>query len=169
MQKAILHVSCAVLISALAACSGSNYVQEVGFCTALPDKDTVVFDGNKPVALFTSCGDNIQAKVSQVADSRCPVGVNCIWAGKLSVMLDMDELHMTLEKDKVKDTFYRNNRYSFFLVDALPLPTAQNNPPAGNRQVIINITRGNRSQLVQPGNVLPVASDSTKKPLVSSN
>jgi hypothetical protein len=152
------------LIALAASCGTKNYVQEEGFCTATPDGDSVIFDYNKPVSLFTVCKDNVQATVTQVSDSRCPEGVVCVWAGKLNVVLQLDSLILTLEKDKVIDTVYRENRYSFNLVNALPMPSADGAAKPEQQKIYINIMRANRSRPVEPGNTLPVAFDSTAKP-----
>jgi hypothetical protein len=152
------------LIALAASCGTKNYVQEEGFCTATPDGDSVLFEYNKPVSLFTVCKDNVQATITQVSDSRCPEGVVCVWAGKLNVVLKMDSLTLNLEKDKVIDTVYHDNRYTFNLVNVLPMPTSQGAAKPEQQRIYINIMRANRSRPVEPGNTLPIASDSTAKP-----
>lgn len=152
------------LVTLAAACGTKNYVQEEGFCTATPDGDSVLFEPDKPIALFTVCKDNLQATVTQVSDSRCPEGVTCVWAGKLNVSLQFDSLTLDLEKDKVIDTVYRGNRYSFNLVNVLPMPSAQGAAKREEQRIYINIIRANRSRPVGPDNTLPIASDSTARP-----
>jgi hypothetical protein len=158
------HLLFISLAAVVISCGTKNYVQEEGFCTATPAGDSVVFENNKPVSLFTVCKDNVQATVTQVSDSRCPEGVTCVWAGKLSVVLQLDSLTLYLEKDKVIDTIYRDNRYSLNLVNVLPMPSAQGAAKQEEQRIYINIMRANRSRPVEPGNTLPIASDSTARP-----
>jgi hypothetical protein len=134
------------LITALTviSCDNKSYVREEVFCAATPSGDTITLDYNKSTPVFASCRENMHVKVTQVNDSRCPVDVTCIWAGKLSVVLQMDSAFtISLEPGIIKDTLYNSRYYSFQLVDVYPKPKA--NPPvtAGEQKITAIIKSGN--------------------------
>ena len=129
-------LACALFVM---SCDHKNYLHEQGYCTAAANGDTVLMEYDKPVSLFTGCADSLQARVTSITDSRCPEGVTCVWAGKLDVVLQMGSLVLNLEKDKVVDTAYLDNHYSFNLVNAYPLPTQAEVRP--QQTVKINIIR----------------------------
>ena len=159
MKRFILYSCIALLAVAAVSCSNNQYVQEAGFCTAAPNGDSVQIPFGQTVTLFTGCKDNIPASISSISDSRCPEGVQCVWAGKLDVVFKIGDLTIPLEKDKVVDTFYAGNRYTFNLVDAIPRPAQTEVKP--KQTVYINIMRANR-RAVGPGNTVPLAIDSGK-------
>ena len=130
-----------VLFTGLMACNQENYMQKEGFCTALPTNDTVVFGYASPVPVFAGCEKNLQATISRIDDSRCPQGVQCVWAGKAAVTLEMNNgFSINLEKDKLVDTVYAGKHYSFTLVDVTPYPSTQQTGP-NDKKVRISIMR----------------------------
>ena len=93
-------------------------------CTASVTGDTVMFNLNKPLAIFPACTANLQANVTGINDSRCPKGATCIWQGNLTAILQLgSQFTINLEQGKTKDTSYLNNAYSITLIDALPFPS----------------------------------------------
>jgi hypothetical protein len=164
MMKTILFTGFITAAILFAACGNKNYVQEAGFCTATPEGDSVAIPFGQTVSLFTACKDNVQASISSINDSRCPEGVQCVWAGKLDIVFKMGELSIPLEKDKVVDTLYQGNRYTINLVDAVPRPVQAEVKP--QQTVSLKIMRASR-RAVGPDNAVPLTIDSARinKPL----
>ena len=130
------------LILASVSCDKKSYAQKDVFCTVSTTGDTIVLDYNKTVPVFTPCEQNLHATITGIMDSRCPKDVNCIWAGKLSVVLKIDALFsVTLEQNKVIDTTYNNNHYSFQLIDVLPYPVAQPPTSVNDKKAIVRIMK----------------------------
>jgi hypothetical protein len=142
MKKRNLLLFCCFVAGFIISCSQKNFVQKESLCTAVATGDTVEFGYNRSITLFEGCKDKIQAIVSQVTDSRCPVDVTCIWAGKVNVLLQFDsDFSLNLEKDKVVDTVYLGRHYSFNLIDVTPRPDSRRQVEPGDRKTIITILR----------------------------
>jgi hypothetical protein len=159
MKRYALYSMVALFFAMIISCSNDRYVQEAGFCTATPDGDSVQIAFGQTVTIFTGCNDNIPTSISNINDSRCPEGVRCVWAGKLTIDLKMGNLSIPLEKDKVVDTLYEGNRYSFNLLDAIPRPTQAQVKP--QQTVYVKIMRAGRRG-VGPDNAVPLTIDSAK-------
>lgn len=97
--------------------------QDPNNCKAVSSSDTVVFSLDETIPIFQNCISSLTASVSSIRDSRCPIGANCITAGKAVVDLQLgDQFMVTLEKGKVLDTLYQGNRFSISLIDVTPYP-----------------------------------------------
>ncbi len=124
------------------SCGKKNYVQDDGICTAGPASDTVTLSYSSPLTIFTGCRANLQATITAIADSRCPKDVVCVWAGKVSVVLQLaNDFTVTLEKEKVLDTVWQDNHYSLQLVDVLPYPVSQPQTEAKDQIATVSIIR----------------------------
>ncbi len=110
-----------------------------GNCLAVASGDTVIFQNNRAISLFTPCDKEMQATVTQIMDSRCPKGVTCIWAGTVDVMLQLaNGSQIKLPVGKQKDTVYNNRKYSFTLVDVVPYPGTSTAEPKSIIRIVRN-------------------------------
>lgn len=117
------------VLGSVVSCAKKVYVSESN-CTAVPTGDTVIYLRDQQIALFAPCIKQVRSTLRDVMDSRCPKGVNCVWAGTAKVQLRLDEaFDITLEINKQKDTTYNSHRYSFTLVDVLPYPGTSADAP----------------------------------------
>ena len=129
-------------VSFLAFCDKKNYAQKDNLCTASQNGDTVVFAYNKPLTVYASCNKTMQSTLTTIMDSRCPTDVVCVWAGKVSVILNMDnEFTIMLEPGIQKDTLYNNRNYRFTLVDVIPHPLSEPPTSVNDQKAIVSITR----------------------------
>ena len=126
----------------MVSCSQKNFVQNQGLCTATSAGDTVVMGQNSAVTLFAPCRDKIEATVTQVMDSRCPVDVTCVWAGRVNVMLQFDPTFvLNLEKGKLVDTVYGGRHYSFNVLDVTPYPNSKSPAKESDRRITLLVRR----------------------------
>lgn len=110
-----------------------------GTCMAVASGDTVIFQNNQAISLFTSCNKELQATVTKIMDSRCPKGVTCIWAGTVNVELQLnDQAVVNLAIGKQKDTVFNNRNYSFTLVNVIPYPGSSSDEPKSIIRIVRN-------------------------------
>ena len=110
-----------------------------GACRAVASGDTVIFQNNQAVSLFTSCNKELQATVTRIMDSRCPKGVTCVWAGTVNVELQLNnQAVVNLAIGKQKDTVFNNRNYSFTLVNVVPYPGSSSDEPKSIIRIIQN-------------------------------
>lgn len=137
----ILFFMC-ILGAGLTSCERKKYVQQNINCTALPTGDTVELVYNTPSTIFGPCSNSVQSTLSSIDDSRCPVDVVCVWAGKVSVLINLNsEFNIMLEPGKQKDTVYNAIRYSFTLVDVVPHPRSQPPTSVNEQKAIVRIVK----------------------------
>lgn len=130
------------LIFVNVSCDKKKYAQKEVFCTASPTGDTVRFDYYKPTRIFENCTENLNPSVSKISDSRCPTDVVCVWAGTVSVDMQMDDtFSIHLDIGKQKDTTYHKSQYSFTLVDVIPYPVSQPPSSDSSRKAIVRIIK----------------------------
>lgn len=123
----------------LSSCDKTNDTQSL--CTASPSGDTVVFLPSQSLAMFANCSPQIQATVTEINDSRCPAGAVCVWAGKLSATLKLNEqFSIRLEQGVQKDTVFLGNAYSLKLIEALPKPDINTNWQ-GNQKLWVQVRK----------------------------
>jgi hypothetical protein len=86
--------------------------------------------------------DKLSLKVIKITDSRCPIGVVCIWQGEATVYLEVKEsstYNVTLS------TFHQPvdtvNSYVFRLIDVLPYPVYGVEVPEKDKKVVLKIDR----------------------------
>ncbi len=109
-----------------------------GVCMAVASGDTVIFQNNQAISLFTQCKE-LQATVTKIMDSRCPKGVTCVWAGTVNVELQLnDQAVVNLAIGKQKDTVFNNRNYSFTLVNVVPYPGSSNDEPKSIIRIVQN-------------------------------
>jgi hypothetical protein len=122
----------------LASCDKGNI--DSG-CKANTSGDTVVFTPGQPLSVFNSCSPDMKATVTKVSDSRCPNHAVCIWAGALSVVIQIDnQFSVTLDQGKQKDTVYLGHQYSFTLIDGKPFPAVNQTVPH-DTEISVRIVR----------------------------
>jgi hypothetical protein len=126
------------LVLFLVACN-RKMSNGAGDCMAVASGDTVIFQNNQAISLFTSCNKELQATVTNIMDSRCPKGVNCIWAGTVNVELQLnDQAVVNLAIGKRKDTVFNNRNYSFTLVNVVPYPGSSSDEPKSIIRIVQN-------------------------------
>jgi len=75
--------------------------------------------------LYTSTDGQYTLKITEVSDSRCPEGGQCIWQGEITVKGDLTENNnkLTFEIHSVLSNQTKQpNGYTIQLVDAKPYP-----------------------------------------------
>lgn len=75
--------------------------------------------------LYTSADGHYTLKITEVSDSRCPEGVQCIWQGEVTVKGDLTENNnkSTFEIHSVLNDLQKQpDGYTIQLVDAKPYP-----------------------------------------------
>lgn len=121
-MKLILILGIAMV---LGSCGQKIYSEKTEPCTTSVTGDTVTLAYQKPVAIFEKCADNMTASIISIEDSRCPKDVQCVWAGKAAVVLQLaGTFNVSLELGKQIDTSFREKKFSFLLVDVFPYPAA---------------------------------------------
>lgn len=124
------------------SCGKKNYAEKNNICSASPTGDTVVIAYNTPTTFFASCKNSIQTTLTTIMDSRCPTDVVCVWEGKVSVLLTIDNVfNILLEPGIQKDTLHNNINYQFSLVDVIPHPISEPRTSVNDQKAIIRITR----------------------------
>jgi hypothetical protein len=122
----------------------------LGSCTK--DQDTGGLEMNKEVILKTgdildSKSDNLYIKVLNINDSRCPIGVVCVWQGEATVTLEVKETSSFDEAigSVVLSTFHQPvdtvSGYIFRLIDVLPYPVYGVEVPEKDKKVVLKIDR----------------------------
>lgn len=75
--------------------------------------------------LYTSANGQYTLKITEVSDSRCPEGVQCIWQGEVTVKGDLTDNNnkSTFEIHSVLNDMQKQpDGYTIQLVDAKPYP-----------------------------------------------
>jgi hypothetical protein len=138
------HLTAALLISALAACS-SNSTSEV---TTPSEKSQTVSQQELGRAFSMKIGESIAVGDLRLTfrgvegDSRCPTDAVCVWAGDGEIALKIEQgskaamaaLHTTLEPKKTEW-----NGYTISLVSLTPAPKASTptNPSDYRAEVLV--------------------------------
>jgi hypothetical protein len=138
MKKIFSIILFFVLVMYIVSCQ-RKMNNGIGDCMAVASGDTVVFQNNQAISLFSPCNKELQATVTRVMDSRCPKGVNCIWAGTVNVELQLnDQAVVNLAIGKQKDTVFNNRNYSFTLVNVVPYPGSSSDEPKSIIRIVQN-------------------------------
>jgi hypothetical protein len=81
-------------------------------------------------------------KVLKINDSRCPIGVVCVWQGEATVNLEVKESSVF---EVVLSTFHQPvdtvNNFIFKLIDVLPYPIFGVEVPDSEKSVVLKIER----------------------------
>jgi hypothetical protein len=111
------------------------------------ESDTGTFLLNEELTLKTgvvyrSPSDNLSVKVVKITDSRCAIGVVCIWQGEATVNLEVKgstvfEVEISTYHHPV-DTV---NNLIFKLIDVLPYPKYQVDVPDSEKTVTLQIDK----------------------------
>jgi hypothetical protein len=132
----------ALFLLLLTSCGQHIYSEKTEPCTTSVTGDTVVLVYQKASPVFQKCYDKLDATVSSITDSRCPVGVQCIWAGKVGVVLQLgNDFNISLEAGKQIDTSYQQKKFSFTLIDVVPHPSSGSPNPAPGAKAIVRIIK----------------------------
>ena len=140
------HLTAALLISALAACS-SNSTSEV---TTPSQNSQTVAEQELGRAFSMKIGESITVGELRLTfrsvegDSRCPIDAVCVWAGDGEIALKVEQgtkaavaaLHTTLEPKKTEW-----NGYTISLVSLTPAPKASTQTNAADYRAEILVTR----------------------------
>lgn len=95
--------------------------------------DTVELKFNEKIRI-----GEIELYFYDIEDSRCPLDVTCIWEGKVTAMIQVQN-----KTDKISENFTPGftlsyAQYNFTLVDVLPHPTSTEKP---DYVVILEMTK----------------------------
>jgi hypothetical protein len=92
--------------------------------------------------ICNSKSDNLSVKVLKINDSRCPIGVVCVWQGEATVNLEVKEASVY---EVVLSTFHQPvdtvNNLIFKLVDVQPYPKYGVEVPDSEKCVVLKIDR----------------------------
>ncbi len=81
-------------------------------------------------------------KISDISDSRCPIGVNCIWEGEARVKIEMPNAENdTLELSTHDQRTVISGKYTFELIDVTPYPDINTESKREDCRVKLKITR----------------------------
>jgi hypothetical protein len=140
------HLSTAVLIATLAACSGNT---STGPDATIQTSETLAhyevgraFDMR--IGETIGVGDLRLTFRSVEADSRCPIDAVCVWAGDAEIALKIEQgsqsavaaLHTMLEPKKTEW-----NGYTVSLVSVLPAPRAASSIDPKDYRAQLVVTR----------------------------
>lgn len=116
------------------------------------EQETVPFGTNQELTLKTgdvlnSKPDNLSIKVLKISDSRCPIGVVCIWQGEATVTLEVKEISSfdeaigTVVLSTVHQPVDTMSNFIFRLIDVLPYPVYGKEVPDSDKKVVLKIDR----------------------------
>ena len=110
-------------------------------CSVSPSGDTIHLAYNEVTPVFTACRNDLQAKLTNINDSRCPMDVVCFWGGTAFVDLELGSgFTVKLEIHKALDTVFKNGRYTMELIDVTPYPRFHN-PSTDTPKAVIRIKK----------------------------
>lgn len=91
---------------------------------------------------YTAGGDNLSIKVTQINDSRCPIGVVCVWQGEATVRLDVSDGNLfRLTLSTLRQPADTIGPYIFRLIDVLPYPVHGREVPDAEKTVILEVRK----------------------------
>ena len=91
---------------------------------------------------YTAQKDNLTVTVKKITDSRCPIGVVCVWQGEATVYLDVkDGQSWEVVLKTVHQPVDTVNNYIFRLIDVLPYPKYQVEVPDSEKTVVLQIDK----------------------------
>jgi len=111
------------------------------------ETDAGMFGFDKEITLkkdrvYHSPSDILSVKVLKIYDSRCPIGVECFWAGLVTVHFEVKEAEtFELILNSLNHQADTVNNYVFRLIDVLPYPRYQVEVPDSEKKVILQISR----------------------------
>jgi hypothetical protein len=86
--------------------------------------------------------DNLSVKVLKIYDSRCPIGVVCVWQGEATVNLEVKSGSVfNVELSTFHDPVDTVNSFIFRLIDVLPYPVNGVEVPDKDKKVVLKIDR----------------------------
>jgi hypothetical protein len=140
MRRNAYFISLFAFVLACAACDRNLPTPGNMGCTVTGTGDTISLSYNNATPLFVSCYHDLNATVTKIMDSRCPKGAECVWAGTVSAILQLDaQFSMTLDIGKQKDTVYNSHKLSFTLVNVLPYPDMNSPAVPNDAKAIVRI------------------------------
>lgn len=92
---------------------------------------------------YHSVDGHLSFRIDSITDSRCPVGVYCIWSGEARVFLSVHLNQVVRDTISTLDDAHYIQNYKFELVDVLPYPDLSVQQDAEKRVVIMKVSRGN--------------------------
>ena len=116
------------------------------------EQETASFGLNQEVTLKTgdilsSKSENLSVKVLKISDSRCAIGVVCVWQGEATVTLEVKETSSFDEAigTVILSTFHQQvdtvNNFILKLIDVLPYPKYGVEVPDSEKSVVLKISR----------------------------
>lgn len=92
---------------------------------------------------YHSVDGHLSFRIDSITDSRCPVGLICIWSGEARVCLSVHLNEVIQDTISTLDDAHSIQNYKFELVDVLPYLDISVQQDAEDRVVILKISRGN--------------------------
>ena len=147
-MKTIWMILLCVLMSA--GCYGSPANPNAGKSEAITATSAIDQDAGDIINLSldeTVNYDDLEIRWLEMMDSRCPTGVQCVWAGEVKVILEVTqggnepvELQLTwqVRRGSTKATV---GGYDFELMDVKPFPNQKVTPNRSDHVAKIRITR----------------------------
>jgi len=91
-----------------------------------------------------------------IEDSRCPLDVTCIWEGKVTAMIQVqNQTHKTSENFSIGSTLSSISPYGITLIDVLPHPISTETP---DYVALLDITKFSYSDNLQPKHLVEFVS-----------
>jgi len=90
--------------------------------------------------VYTSENSDIAIKIEAIHDSRCPVGVYCIWQGEATVDLEViQNEHWKIHLSTLLHPADTINNFIIKLIDVIPYPVYGTDIPDSEKRVILQI------------------------------
>ena len=119
-----MYSICLIMILVLGSCSKEENIKGENIDFNLNDTLNIAY-GN----LYNNYENKLSIRIDSVWDSRCPIGVNCIWAGYVKVRFIFTSNDVTTKfslntlTSSTNDTIISG--YNIELIDLTPYPVYQ--------------------------------------------
>jgi hypothetical protein len=138
MPKQVLLLVTAIVLIFISACTG-----QTGVLKASLGEEFTLTEGQTTAIQ----GASLKLKFLEVAaDSRCPTGVTCIWAGEVKCNVEITSEEGVEEKALVQSggtSGFASIKYKEYRIDfdVQPYPTAGKEISKGEYRLILKVTR----------------------------
>jgi hypothetical protein len=69
---------------------------------------------------------DIEVKVMEILDSRCPINAVCVWEGEAKVKFEISDAEYSVLQGESQEFTFKGNKYRLELKDVVPFPTNEN-------------------------------------------
>ena len=92
--------------------------------------------------IYSNNTDSLVFKISGISDSRCPIGVTCIWEGEARIELAITSPGKdTLELSTHNQLVASSGKYTFELIEVFPYPDIEKEIEPGDYKVTMVVTK----------------------------